>query len=163
MKRIILISGLIFAICLSSYGIGRKFVAAGNTNTPLGKYKIEVDDKYMMVNGIEHRPFVISFENTDMEVRVAVTMERGCRKYYVLSDNLSIQYVSNRHYFGVEMLDSELENDGFRTSAEALDRVEYFHQKAITGGERWRRDKTPLIAVFYPQLINNTEEILASK
>jgi len=161
MKRIILISGLIVAICLSSYG--RKFVAAGNTNSPLGKYKIEVDDKYIMVNGLQHRPYVISFENTDMEVRVAVTMERGCRKYYVLSENLSLQYVSNRHYFGVEMLDGELEKDGFRTSTQALNRVEYFHQKALTGGEKWKRDKTPLIAVFYPQLINNTEDILAIK
>jgi len=63
----------------------------------------------------------------------------------------------------VEMLDRELEKDGFRTSAETLNRVEYFHQKAITGGERWKRDKTSLIAVFYSQLINNTEDILASK
>jgi hypothetical protein len=133
MKRIILISGLIVAICFSSYG--RKFVSAGDTHSPLGKYKIEVDDNYMMINGSQHKPYVVSFENTDMEVRVAVTMEKGCRKYYVLSDNLSLQYVSNRHYFGVEMLDGELEKDGFRTSTESLNKLEYFHQKAITGGE----------------------------
>jgi hypothetical protein len=161
MKRIILISGLIVAICLSSFG--RKFVSAGDTHSPLGKYKIEVDDNYMMINGSQHKPYFISFENSDMEVRVAVTMEKGCRKYYVLSDNLSLQYVSNRHYFGVEMLDGELDKDGFRTSTESLNKSEYFHQKAITGGEKWKRDKTPLIAVFFPQLINNTEEILASK
>lgn len=160
MKRIILISGLIVAVCFSSYG--RKLVSTGDTHSPLGKYKIEVDDNYMTINGSQHKPYVISFENTDMEVRVAVTMEKGCRKYYVLSDNLSLQYVSNRHYFGVEILDRELEKDGYRTSAESLNRVEYFHQKAITGGEKWKRDKTPLIAVFYPQLLNNTEEILAT-
>jgi len=106
---------------------------------------------------------VISFENTNMEVRVAVTMEKGCRKYYVLSDNLSLQYVSNRHYFGVELLDKELEKDGFRTSDQALNRAEYFHQKALTTGERWRRDKTALIAAFYPKLLNNTENVLAVK
>jgi len=161
MKRIILISGLMVAVCLSSYG--RKFVSAGDSHSPLGKYRIEVDDNYMMINGSQHKPYVISFENTSMEVRVAVTMERGCRKYYVLSDNLSLQYVSNRHYFGVQLLDGELEKDGFRTSTASLNRAEYFHQKALTGGEKWRRDKTPLIAVFYPQLISNTEEILATR
>jgi len=161
MKRIILIAGLIFALCLSSYA--RKFVSGGTTHTPLGKYKIEVDDNYIKVNGLQHKPYVISFENTGMEVRVAVTMEKGCRKYYVLSDNLSLQYVSNRHYFGVELLDKELEKDGFRTSDQALNRAEYFHQKALTTGERWRRDKTALIAAFYPKLLNNTENILAVK
>jgi len=161
MKRIILISALIVSICLSSYG--RKFVSAGDSHSPLGKYKIEVDDNYMMINGSQHKPYVISFENTLMEVRVAVTMEKGCRKYYVLSENLSLQYVSNRHYFGVELLDGELEKDGFSNSTVSLDKEEYFHQKALTGGEQWRRDKTPLIAVFYPQLISNTEEILATR
>lgn len=161
MKRIILISGLIAAVCLSSYG--RKFVSSGDSHSPLGKYRIEVDDNYMMINGFQHKPYVISFENTDMEIRVAVTMEKGCRKYYVLSDNLSLQYVSNRHYFGVQLLDKDLEKDGFRTSTASLNRSEYFHQKAITGGEKWRRDKTPLIAVFYPQLISNTDEILAKR
>lgn len=133
----------LFAICLSTYGIGRKAVATGNTNTPPGKHKIEVDDKYVMFNGMEHIPKVISFKNTDMEVIVAVKTERGCRKYYVLSDKLSIQYVSNRQYFGVELPDKEPETYGVRTSSEVPDRVEYFHQKAITGGERRKRDKPP--------------------
>ena len=161
MKKIFLLSVLVFALCLGTYA--RKLVSEGTTHTPLGKYKIELDDKYMRINGFQHRPYVISFENTGMEVRVAVTMERGCRKYYVLSDNLSVQYVSNRHYFGVERLDKELAAEGYKTSDLNLNREEYFHQKAITGGEKWRGDKTALIAAFYPRLLSNTEEVLAVK
>jgi len=161
MKRIILISGLILAISLCSYG--RKYVAEGDTYSALGKYRIEVDDHYIMLNGIQHRPFVISFENTKMEVRVALTTERGCRKYYVLSENLSVQYVSNRNYFGVQMLDKELEKDGFRTSESALNKTEYFHQKAITVGENWRSYKISLIAAYFPLLLNDTENVLAMK
>jgi hypothetical protein len=161
MKKIFLIAVLAIAVCLSSYA--RKLVAEGNTYSALGKYKVEIDDKYMIINGLEHKPYVISFENSDMEARVFITMERGCRKYYVLSNDLSIQYVSTRNYFGVEKLDKELEKEGYRTSDSALNRAEYFKQKAITSGTEWKRNKTPLIAAYFPMLLNNQENVLASK
>jgi hypothetical protein len=159
MKRIILAAGLIVAISLSSYA--RKFVAEGKTYSALGKYRIEVDDKYMTINGKQHRPFVITYENSDLEVRVAVDMDKGVKKYFVISDNLSVQYVASRKYFGVQKLSPELEMEGFQTSDSALNRVEYFHQKVLTSGQSWRRDNTKLIAAYFPMLLNNVENLLA--
>jgi hypothetical protein len=161
MKRIILIACLIFAVSLVSYA--RKLVAEGKTYSALGNYKIEVDDKSMMINGKEHKPYVISYENSNLEVRVAVDMDKKGKKYYVISDNLSVQYVSNRHYFGVEKLSKDLEKEGFKTSDAALNRLEYFHQKAITTQQGWRRDNTKLIAAYFPMLLNNIENVLAAK
>lgn len=161
MKKIVLITGLIVTISLSTYA--SKLVAEGNTYSALGKYKIEVDDNYLTLNGLQHKPYVISFENTKMKLLVAITMERGKRIYYVLSDDLSVKYVSNRHYFGVEKLGKELEKDGYTTSDSALDRTQYFRQKVITGGDGWRRDKTALIAAYFPMLLTNTADILAMK
>jgi len=149
---------MVAAICTTSFA--RKFVAEGKTYSNLGNYRIEVDDKYMMVNGKSHRPYVITYENSGLELRVAVDMERGRKVYYVLSDVLSVQYVSNRQYFGVERLGSEIENDGFRTSDTALNREEYFHQKALTSGRSWRRDNTKLLAAYFPMLLNNQESFL---
>lgn len=161
MKKILLSLLMIAAICTTSFA--RKFVAEGKTFSTLGNYKIEVDDKFMFVNGKEHKPYVITYENTGLEVRVAVDMERNKKTYYVLSDELSVKYVSNKDYFGVERLGRETEKEGFRTSDIALNREEYFHQKAITSGRSWRRDNTKIIAAFFPALLNNTEKILAVK
>lgn len=161
MKKIILTAVIIVAVSLSSYA--RKFVADGKTYSALGNYKIEIDDKYVMINGKEHKPFVISYDNSNLEVRVAVDMEKGCKKYYVISDNLCVQYVSNKHYFGVELLSKDLEKDGFKTSESALNKTEYFRQKAITSHQGWRRDNTRLIAAYYPMLLNNVENFIASK
>lgn len=161
MKRIFLTTALIMAVCLGSFA--RKLVAEGKTYTSMGDYKIEIDDNYMMINGKEHKPFVISFENTNFEVRVAVDMEKKVKKYYVLSDVLSVQYVANRRYFGVEKLDKALEKDGYKTSESALNREAYFHQKVITSGKSWKRDNTRLIAAFYPMLVNNQENLMAEK
>jgi DNA-binding beta-propeller fold protein YncE len=161
MKRIILAAGLIIAVSLTSFA--RKFVAEGKTFSALGNYKIELDDKYMTINGKQHKPFVITYENSNLVVRVAVDMDKEGKKYYVISDNLSVLYVANRNYFGVEKLSPELEKDGFKTSDTALNRSEYFHQKVITSGQSWRRDNTKLIAAFFPMLLNNVENVLAAR
>jgi hypothetical protein len=161
MKRIILAAVLIVAACISSYG--RKVVAEGKTYSALGNYKIEIDTKSMMINGKEHKPFVITYENSKMEVRVAIDMDKNSKIYYVISDKLSVQYVSNRNYFGVEKLSPELEKEGYKTSDASLNRLEYFRQKAITTQEGWKRDYTSLIAAYFPMLINNIESLLAAK
>lgn len=139
----------------------QKTGAEGDTYSALGKYKVELDDNYIKINGLEHKPYVISFENSDLEARVFITMERGCRKYYVLSDDLSIQYISTRNYFGVQLLDKELEEEGYETSTSNLDKNQYFRQKAITNGSEWRRNKTTLIAAYFPMLLINPEIFLA--
>jgi len=161
MKKIVLIAGLILAVSLASFA--RIQVAEGKTNSELGDYKIHVDDQSFMINGKVHIPYVITYENSNLEVRVAIDMNRKGKKYYVISDNLSVQYVSNRKYFGVEILDKELEDNGLRTSDPALNRAEYFHQKVITLGQNWRKDNTELIAVYYPLLIKDVEKLLATK
>ena len=161
MKRLVLLAALVVAVSLASYA--RKPVAEGKTYSPFGDYTIQVDNKSVWINGKEHKPFVITYENSNLKVRVAIDMDRQGKKYYVLSDNLSVQYVSNRHYFGVEKLDKVIEMDGFSTSDAALNRVEYFHQKAITTGYSWRRNNTKLIAAFFPMLLNNLENLIAEK
>jgi hypothetical protein len=161
MKRIILTFVLITAVCFGSFA--RKLVSQGKTNTSFGNYKIEVDDGFMFLNGLQHKPYVITYENSNFEVKVAVTLEKGKKIYYVLSDALSVKYVSTSKYFGVEKLGDELEEDGYSTSDSALNRDQYFHQKVITSGKNLERDNTSLIAAYFPMLLNNQESFLATK
>jgi hypothetical protein len=129
----------------------------------LGNYTLEIADSPVTLNGKELKAFVISYANTNMEVTVAFDKVRKGMKYYVLSDNLSVQYVCNGSFFGVAKLDKELEKDGFKTSDSALNRSEYFHQKVITTGGNCDLENSKLIAAYFPMLINNYENILASK
>ena len=64
------------------------------------------------------------------------------------------KYVCNENYFGVQLLDKSFEKDGFSTSIAALNKSEYFHQKAITSGKRGEVENTQMIAAYFPMLIN---------
>jgi hypothetical protein len=153
----------ILLVAFSSASFTREVVAEGKTHSALGDYRIELASDPITINGDEFKAFVISYQNSPLEVKVAIRNDGNSKKYFVLSDKLSVQYVCNANYFGVEKLDKSFEKEGFSTSDASLDRSEYFHQKVITSGEGCEMDNTMLIAAFFPRLISNSDEIVASK
>lgn len=161
MKRLFFAALLIVAV--SSASFSREFVAGGKTHSALGDYKIEMADNPVTINGEKLNAFIISYQNSTMEVTVVIRKDNKCKKYIVLSDKLSVQYVCNENYFGVEKLDKSLEKDGYTTSDASMNRSEYFHQKVIAPGKRGEIENTQLIAAYFPMLIKNTKEALAIK
>jgi hypothetical protein len=161
MKRMLFAALLTAVVCNAS--IAREFVAEGKTYSALGDYRIELADKQVVLKGAEITTFVISYQNTPLEVKVAVKKDHDCRKYIVLSDKLSVQYTCNADYFGVERLDRSFEKDGYFTSDENLDRNEYFHQKVLCSGQGSELDNTRLIAAYFPLLIKDREAPVAAR
>ena len=152
MKRVFFAVVLVVAMTTTSFS--KELVAEGKTHSALGDYKIEIADNPVTLNGVAHKAFIISYQNTPMQVTVVVTKGKKCKNYVVLSDKLSIQYVCNENYFGVQLLDPSFEKDGYKTEAEVLNKSEYFHQKAISAGMRGEVENTQMIAAYFPMLIN---------
>ncbi len=148
---------------ISTVTFAKKFVAEGNTFSALGDYKIEIAENPVIMKGADCKAYKISYANTPMDVTVVVCNDRNCRKYVVLSDKLSVQYVCNKSYLGVEKLDKSFEKEGYKTSDSALNRAEYFHQKVINPGRRSELEATQLIAAYFPLLFNSYEGITATK
>jgi hypothetical protein len=159
MKKMILTAVLILTVCTLSFG--KKVVAKGNTFSALGDYKIETVDNPTTINGEDCKTYKISYENSSMEVTLVVTRGKDCRKYVVLSDKLSVQYVCNANYFGVERLDRSLEKEGYKTSDASLNKLEYFHQKVLGPGQQPEIEATKLIAAYFPFLLNTNENMTA--
>src|SRR4030042_5206495 len=161
MKRLFFAAVLMIAFCTASFA--GKVVAEGKTFTALGDYTIETADNPALVKGEECKTYIISYENTPMKVTVAICKDRKCKTFIVLSDKLSVQYVCNESYFGVEKLDKAFEKDGYKTSDTELNRSEYFNQKVIAPGKRGEVEATQLIAAYFPMLLNPATEAIASR
>ena len=159
MKRILFTAVLIVAF--SSASFSREFVAEGKTHSALGNYKIEMADQPLTINGEQLKAYVISYQNSPMEVTVAIRNDKKCKDYIVLSDKLSVMYVCNGEYLGVQRLDATMKNDSFSSSDEALNRNEYFHQKLLVPGKQAELESTQLIAVYFPMLIK--DNLIATK
>lgn len=150
MKRMLLVFMLL--VCVVSLSYGRK-VAEGATNTPLGRYTIEVLDEPLMLAGEALKCYEITYENSPIKVKVYVDKEKNCRNYLVISDELSVMYTCNGQYFGVNKVDKKYSAAGFVTDDSHLDRYGYFHQKLIVHGLTPEIDATRLIASYFPLLI----------
>jgi hypothetical protein len=161
MKRVILASVLLTVF--SAVTFAGKLIAEGRTFTALGDYRIETSDNQILLKGEDCKTFVISYGNSPMKVTVAVCKEKNCRRYVVLSDKLSVQYVCNQYYFGVEKLDKSFAKEGYTTSDEELNRSEYFHQKVLSPGKSGELEATQLIAAYFPRLINDPADVIALK
>jgi len=161
MKRFVLSSLLLLAIALGSYA--RTLVAKGKTYLAVGDYRIEVADKPFVLDGRELKTYVISYANNPMEVTVAIDKGKKCSTYLVLSDKLSIQYVCNESYFGVEKIAKAYGKHGLQTSDNQLNRSEYFHQKVLTNGDNSMLENAKLIAAFYPALVKDINSTLAAR
>jgi hypothetical protein len=162
MKRILFAVTLILALSTASFA-GR-YVAGGKTHTTIGDYKIEVADNPITINGQQLTTYQITYENSPMKVLVAVRNDKKCKTYIVLSDVLSVQYICNGDYFGVQILEKPLESlnkDGYATSDGALNKSEYFHQKLIVPGKQTELASTELIAAYFPMLIK--DEMIATR
>jgi hypothetical protein len=153
MKRIFFAALLI--VVFSSASFSREFVAEGKTYTALGDYKIKLADNPVTLNGVQLKAYLITYENSPIKVKVAIMKEKKCKNYIVLSDKLSIEYVCNGDYFGVQKLGKSFEKEGITTSDESLNKSEYFHQRLIAQGKQDEIEATQLIAAYFPMLIKD--------
>jgi len=154
MKRMFFLA--LLTVAFGSASFSREFVAEGKTHSALGDYRIEKADNPVIINGEELKAFIIRYQNSPLEVKVVVRKGKNCKNFIVLSDKLSIQYVCNENYFGVEKLDKSLVVEGYENTEAALNRSEYFHQKVLAPGKRGELENTQLIAAFFPMLLKNS-------
>ena len=153
MKKLYLTTVLIMTVFITS--MGNSIVASGQTNAFFGDYKIVALDERLTLNGREMEKYLISYDKTDMKVIVAVDKQAKCKKYYVLSGRLSIQYECDGTNFGIRKLDKELTDKGFTTAPDLLNKREFYSQRVLTSGQTATLDHLNLIAAFYPGLYIN--------
>ena len=160
MKKI-LFAVLLLGFCSATFA--RNVVAEGKTFSALGDYKIETTDNPILMKGQDCKAYLVSYANSPLEVTVVVCKDRKCKRFVVLSDKLSVQYVCNQDYFGVERLDKSFEEEGYTTNDSELNKLEYFHQKVLGPGQKGDLEATQLVAAYFPFLLNTNTEMTATK
>ncbi len=157
MKRIITSALLLLFIGCASFG--RKLVAEGKSFTAMGSFRIETSDKPVVVDGVELDTYIITYDNSDLCLTIAIDKTKDCKRYITLSDKLSVQYVCYESHFGVEKLNRRDNVNGITTSDSEMNRTAYFHQKILTPGGNDQVESMKLIGAYFPELLKNSPEV----
>ncbi len=160
-----MISLILLVVVFSFAATAENVIRKGETHSALGEYTIEKADEFIVVNGMELQTYMISYENSDKSIRVAVDKDKKgkIKNFLVVGDDLSLQYKCQASYFGVAQLDDKYKEAGIDSSTEELNLVEYYHQKVLTRANPTDRDCLGLIACYYPKLVTNYEIAFAAK
>ena len=150
MKRIVLTTALILIISLASFA--NQLLSQGHSNSQFGDYKIEALDNRMPFKDKELDLYQITYEKNGLTVVVALDKDKKCKKYYVLSEKLPIQYECNGVYFGVKLLDNDLLYNGFPITLDSVNKTEFYSQRVLATGITDTLDHLNLIAAYYPGL-----------
>lgn len=162
MKKLLTILSVSILICFPSLAL--EPVAEGHTNYRLGAYLIEKSIAPIIVDARILPTYEISYENSDMMIKVAVDdSDKKCRKLIVVSNNLSIQYNCDGRFFGVNLVEKKYADDGISDSKIHLDLAEYFRQKVISQSARTELDQIKLISVYFPKLVKDYVRVFAVK
>jgi len=161
MKKVISLTLMILVISFTS--MAGTVLTKGKTNCTLGSFKVEKASDQLVVNGIALETYVISYENSEKKVKLAVQDDGKHKVFLVSSDDLDILYVCNSNIFGVKKPGKKFKKDGYITDDGVLNRSEYFNQKVIKRSESSIKECAGLIAVYYPHLIQNFETAFACK
>lgn len=155
MKRILIAAFILFVYSAESFS--GEFIASGKTYSAMGDYTIELADSPVILNGEKLKAYTISYEYSPLEVTVIMNNDKKGLYYLALSNNLSVRYVSNGDYFGIQKIDKAvtLGKTSYVTSDDAINRSEYFHQKVIAQGDLSELDSIGFIAAYFPLLINH--------
>jgi len=139
-----LLFSLMLAVGILISANAKEIVAVGKTHTAMGDYQITTCDQPCIVNGKELRTFTVVYENSPMEVKIAIEKNKKETTYIVTSEKLTIKYVQNNGYFGVDDVMNNVEN---------LNKGEYYRQKVITTGQS-EKESMRLVAAYFPYLLN---------
>jgi hypothetical protein len=150
MKKILFTTVMLLTVIFTS--VGNPIIAEGQSNSSFGNYTITALDEHVTINGRELEKYLISYERTDTKVIVVVDSNERCKKYFVLSGELAVQYECNGTYFGITKLDKELTDKGFTTSQELLNKNEFYNQRVLVTGQTDTFMHLNLIASYYPGL-----------
>jgi len=147
-------------IAAFAVAIAGQVVIKGKTHSALGVFTVEKSTEFISIDGQELETYIITYENSEKQVKVAIDKnDKNCKKYLVCCEDLSIQYVCRENYFGVEKLDRKYIKEGYQTNVYKMNQGSFYHQKIITREDKTDRNCLGLIAVYYPQLLRNYEEV----
>jgi len=121
---------------------------SGNTNTSAGDFVVHLSEDLYHFQGRVHEVYKVSYDNTNMNMKIAVNTEGDCKSFVAYNGEFTFFYNCNKFGFGVRkvMFDNFWAHEQFS--------AEQYHQQSIMKCDKIidKKDAVRLIAVYVPML-----------
>ncbi len=92
--------------------------AEGTTVSPAGDYVVNTTDEVYYFQGKEYEVYDVTYEDSFMDMKIAVNLAPDCKSYIAYTDNFTVFYSCDENGFGVRkiLFSNNKTREGFDTA-----------------------------------------------
>lgn len=126
---------------------------SGQSLTELGQYSISNSDEVLTLGGEAVKTYELNYTNSDSPVLIGVKKTKNCMNFIVRTDNFEVEYVCNKHVFGVKRISKEFQTVSSEMINEMMNNAQFYTQRVISQYPKTEEELLGLIACYFPSLI----------
>lgn len=130
-------------------------VLNGQSLTELGDYQISQSSKALAIGNEPLKTYELSYSNSDSPVLIGVKKTKKCMDFIVCTKNFEVQYVCNKHVFGVKRISKDYQTIPTATINKMMDNADFYTQRVISQNPKTEEELLGLIACYFPSLIKD--------
>ena len=128
---------------------------SGQSGSNLGQYTIRISDNAMKIGDEELKTYELSYSNSNSPIAIGVKKTKKCMNFIVRTDNFEVEYVCNKHVFGVKRINKDFQTIDTNAINEMLDNADFYSQRVISQYPKTEEELLGLIACYFPSLIKD--------
>lgn len=128
-------------------------VVSGQSLTELGQYTISLSPETITIGNEVLNTYQLVYSESDSPVLIGVKKTKKCMNFIVRTEGFEIEYVCNKHVFGVKKVNEAYREVDLATVNAMLDNSQYYTQRVISQTPKNEEELLGLIACYFPLLI----------
>jgi hypothetical protein len=128
---------------------------SGNSLTDLGQYTINTSNTDLKIGNEALITFELNYTNADSPVLIGVRKTKKCMNFIVRTDNFEVEYVCNKHVFGVKRINKDYQTVDSAVIDKMMNNAQFYTQRVISQNPKTLEELLGLIACYFPSLIKS--------
>jgi hypothetical protein len=143
-------------VCFTTMAKGRSTsLISGQSLTELGQYSINTSAEALQVGGETLKTYELTYSNSDSPVLIGVKKTKKCMDFIIHTDNFEVEYVCNKHVFGVKRINNQYQTVSTEVINEMMNNAQFYTQRVISQTPKTEEELLGLIACYFPSLIKD--------
>ncbi|MFY9153632.1 MAG: hypothetical protein WAO52_16560 [Prolixibacteraceae bacterium] len=131
-------------------------IISGESFTEVGQYSISPSSESLNIGDEALKTYELKYANCASPVLIGVKKtKKNCLNFIVRTSNFEVEYVCNKHVFGVKRINKEYQTISCDEIAKMMDNADFYTQRIITQNPRSEEELLGLIACYFPSLIKH--------
>lgn len=161
MKKHTLVGLISAGMLLLSVSLMAAEPMSGNSNTEFGNFTITPSAEPIMKGKLALETYDLIYDNVKMPVKIGVEQRKNCKNFIVRYPSFEVQYVCNKHGFGVTRIEPGTETVKNVIVDALIDETQFAYQEVILRKAESDEELLKLIACYFPKLMKKEVRNLA--